>query len=284
MKKVAILTDSTAYLPTAYLKAEQVTTVPLNVIWEEKVFEDGVDITPEEFYEKLKNTKKMPTTSQVSAGRMQEKFQELLDQGFDVLGIFISSTLSGTVQSAQQARELIEKDRERIAIVDSQTTTMAMGFQVLAAARAATQGLSLAECREIAEQARKHTGVYFVVDTLEFLHRGGRIGGAQRFLGTALNMKPILHINDGKIEALQRVRTKGKALDRLIELVEEQCAGKGKIQMAAPNASASEEARQVLDKIAQRLDVSESMITDLSPVIGTHVGPGTVALAYMTEH
>jgi DegV family protein with EDD domain len=284
MKKVAILTDSTAYIPTEYLKAEQVSTVPLNVIWEEKVFEDGVDITPETFYEKLKTAKKMPTTSQVSAGRMQEKFQELLDQGFDVLGIFISSTLSGTVQSAEQARELIEKDRERIAIVDSQTTTMAMGFQVLAAARAASQGLPLAECLEIAEQARKHTGVYFVVDTLEFLHRGGRIGGAQRFLGTALNMKPILHINNGKIEALQRVRTKGKAVDRLIELVEEQCAGKGKTQVAAPNANATEEARLVLEKIAQRLDVSESMVTQLSPVIGTHVGPGTVALAYMTEH
>ena len=283
MKKVAILTDSTAYLPESYLKTEQISTVPLNVIWGEENFEDGISITPEVFYEKMKTTKKMPTTSQVSVGRMQQKFEELLGQGFDVLGIFISSGLSGTVQSALQAKELVEKGQERISIFDSQTTTMAMGFQVLAAARAASQGESLEECLRAAEQARSRTGVYFVVDTLEFLHRGGRIGSAQRFLGTALNMKPILYMNNSKIEALERVRTKGKALDRLVELVTEHCQGKGRVSLATPNANASDEAHSVLEKAAQRLDVDESMVTDLSPVIGTHVGPGTVALAYMTE-
>ncbi len=283
MKKVAVLTDSTAYLPTSYLKTEEINTVPLNVIWEEEIFEDGLNITPDVFYERLKTAKKMPTTSQVSVGRMQQKFQELLAQGFDVLGIFISSGLSGTVQSAFQARELFEKEQERIAVFDSQTTTMAMGFQVLAAARAAKQGLSLKECLEIAEHARQHSGVYFVVDTLEFLHKGGRIGSAQRFLGTALNMKPILQMNQGKIQALERVRTKGKALDRLIELVVEQCNGKGPVHLAAPNANAEGEAQQVLEKAAQRLEIKENLITQLSPVIGTHVGPGTVALAYMTE-
>ena len=284
MKKVAVLTDSTAYLPASYLKVEEIDTVPLNVIWEEEIFEDGVNITPDVFYERLKTAKKMPTTSQVSVGRMQQKFQELLAQGFDVLGIFISSGLSGTVQSAVQARELFEKEQERIAVFDSQTTTMAMGFQVLAAARAAKQGLPLKECLEVAEHARQHSGVYFVVDTLEFLHKGGRIGSAQRFLGTALNMKPILQMNQGKIQALERVRTKGKALDRLIELVVEQCGGKGPVHLAAPNANAAGEAEQVLAKAAQRLEIKENMITQLSPVIGTHVGPGTVALAYMTEH
>lgn len=283
MKKVAVLTDSTAYLPDSYLKTEEINTVPLNVIWENEIFEDGVNITPDAFYERLKTAKKMPTTSQVSVGRMQQKFQELLAQGFDVLGIFISSGLSGTVQSALQARELFEKEQERIAIFDSQTTTMAMGFQVLAAARAARQGLSLKECLEVAEHARQNSGVYFVVDTLEFLHKGGRIGSAQRFLGTALNMKPILQISQGKIQALERVRTKGKALDRLIELVVEQCNGKGSVQLATPNSNAIGEAQQVLEKAAKKLDVKESLITQLSPVIGTHVGPGTVALAYMTE-
>lgn len=283
MKKVAVLTDSTAYIPNSYLKAEEIDTVPLNVIWEDEIFEDGVNITPDVFYERLKTAKKMPTTSQVSVGRMQQKFQELLAQGFDVLGIFISSGLSGTVQSAVQARELLEKEQERIAVFDSQTTTMAMGFQVLAAARAAKQGLSLKECLEVTEHARQHSGVYFVVDTLEFLHKGGRIGSAQRFLGTALNMKPILQMNQGKIQAVERVRTKGKALDRLIELVVEQCGGKGPVHLAAPNANAAGEAEQVLAKAAQRLEIKENMITQLSPVIGTHVGPGTVALAYMTE-
>ena len=283
MKKVAILTDSTAYLPESYLQAEQISTVPLNVIWGEENFEDGISITPDVFYEKIRTAKKMPTTSQVSVGIIHQKFEELIGQGFDVLGIFISSGLSGTVQSALQAKELIENGRERISIFDSQTTTMAMGFQVLAAARAASQGQSLTECLQAAEQARSRTGVYFVVDTLEYLHRGGRIGSAQRFLGTALNMKPILYMNNSKIEALERVRTKGKALDRLVELVTEHCHGKGKISLAAPNSNAADEAQAVLEKASQRLDVAESMVAQLSPVIGTHVGPGTVALAYMTE-
>jgi DegV family protein with EDD domain len=284
MKKVAILTDSTAYLPESTLQAEGIHTVPLNVIWGEEVFEDGVSIAPNAFYDRLKTAKQMPTTSQVSVGRMSEKFKELLGQGFDVLGIFISSSISGTVQSAQQARdELDEKEQSRVAVFDSQQTTMSMGFQVLAAARAAKQGASLDECLKVTEQARERSGVIFVVDTLEFLHRGGRIGGAQRFFGTALNMKPILQMNNGKIEALERVRTKNKALDRLVELVVERCAGKGKIQIAAPNSQAGDEARQVVEKISQRIEVSESMVTELSPVIGTHVGPGTVAIAFMTE-
>jgi DegV family protein with EDD domain len=282
MRKVAILTDSTAYLPESYLQKEHISTVPLNVIWGEESFEDGVNITPDAFYNRLKTAKQMPTTSQVAVGLMQKKFDELLVQDLDVLGIFISSQLSGTIQSAMQARDLLEKGSERVQIVDSQSTTMAMGFQALAAARAASQGASLQDCLQIAEDARNRSGVYFVVDTLEFLHRGGRIGSAQRFLGTALNMKPILRMNNGKIEALERVRTKGKALDRLVELVAEQCAGKGQVQLAAPHAQAAEEAQKVLERMSQRLETTENLVTELSPVIGTHVGPGTVALAYMT--
>jgi DegV family protein with EDD domain len=284
MNRVAVLTDSTAYLPRHLLAEEGIHTVPLNVIWGEEVFEDGVNIFPSAFYERLKTARKMPTTSQVTVGRMLEKFNELLQQDFDVLGIFISGALSGTLQSAAQARqELDEKLQARIAVFNSRSTTMAMGFQVLAAARAAHAGASLAECLQTAEQARNRSGVYFVVDTLEFLHRGGRIGGAQRFLGTALNMKPILQMKDGKIEALERVRTRGKAQERLVELVVEQCTGKGPVQVAGLHANAPEDARQVLEKVYERLEVSESFLTELSPVIGTHAGPGTVALAFMTE-
>ena len=284
MNKVAVLTDSTAYLPQDILKAEGIHSLPLNVIWGEEVFEDGVSITPDVFYERLKTAKQMPTTSQVSVGRMDAKFRELLAQGFDVLGIFISAGISGTVQSAMQARdELDDQEKSRVAVFDSQQTTMSMGFQVLAAAHAAKQGASLAECLKTVQEARERSGVLFVVDTLEFLHRGGRIGSAQRFLGTALNMKPILQMNNGKIEALERVRTKGKALDRLVELIVERCADRGAVRIAAPNAQASDEAKQVIEKIKQRLNVTESMLTELSPVIGTHVGPGTVAIAFLTE-
>ncbi len=280
MTKVTILTDSTAYLPLDQLAKYNISTIPLEVIWGEETFQDGVTIQPEAFYQRLKTAKIMPSTSQPSAGAMKEKFSSLLGQDVSILGIFISSKLSGTIQSALQAREMLGNGAEKIEIFDSQTTTMAMGFQVLAAARAATAGASLKECLAAAEEAREKTGVHFVVDTLEFLHRGGRIGGAQRFLGTALNMKPILKIHAGKIEAEERVRTKSKALERLIEMVIEDCHGKSPVSLAALHAQSLPEAEAVLGKASARLNPVETFTCELSPVIGTHVGPGTIALAY----
>ena len=280
MKKVAILTDSTAYLPQDQMEKYGISSVPLAVIWGEETFEDGVTITPEEFYIRLKTAKIMPSTSQPSVGKMQDAFKVLLDQNYEVLGIFISSKLSGTMQSALQAQEMLPKT-SKVEVLDSETTTLAMGFQVLAAARAAADGASLDECRAMAEQARQKSGVYFMVDTLEFLYRGGRIGGGARFLGTALNMKPILYMHNGKIESLERVRTKGKALDRLIELVGEKCAGKTPIRLASSHATSPEEAETLVAKAKERLNPVETIIGELSPVIGSHVGPGTVALAYM---
>ncbi|GAB4493915.1 MAG: DegV family protein [Anaerolineales bacterium] len=280
MKKVAVLTDSTAYLPQDLLARYNIATIPLQVIWGEETFLDGVTIQPGAFYQRLQAAQTMPSTSQPSAGAMKEAFVRLLEQDSAVLGIFISSKLSGTIQSAIQGREMVGQDAQNIEIFDSQTTTMAMGFQVLAAARAAAEGESLQECVTAAEQARQHIGVHFVVDTLEFLHRGGRIGGAQRFLGTALNMKPILKIHEGKIQAEERVRTKGKALERLVEIVSEECRGKAPVRLAALHANSLAEAQSVLDKASALLNPIETFTCELSPVIGTHVGPGTIALAY----
>jgi DegV family protein with EDD domain len=214
MGKVAVVTDSTAYIPPDLLQRYRITVTPQILIWGEETFQDGVDIQPSEFYQRLRTAKIMPTTSQVSVVTMQNTFQRLVDEGHEVLGIFISSKLSGTIQSAVQAREAMGAAAEKVAIVDSLTTAMAMGFIALTAARAAQEGASLQECQKLAEAAREHTGVYFVVDTLEFLHRGGRIGGAQRFLGTLLNMKPVLTLEGGRVEAVERVRTKGKAIER----------------------------------------------------------------------
>jgi len=173
------------------------------------------------------------------------------------------------------------KSGEKVTVIDSYSTAMAMGFQVLAAARAAEAGASLKEVVALAEKAREHTGVYFAVDTLEFLHRGGRIGGAQRFLGTALNMKPILAVLDGRVEAIERIRTKGKALERVIELVVEKTKGQSPIRLSTLHANAPEEARQILEKAASILNPDETVFADVSPVIANHAGPGTVGLAYM---
>ncbi|MFO3797417.1 MAG: DegV family protein [Anaerolineales bacterium] len=281
MGKVAVVTDSTAYLPPDLVQKYGIAVTPQILIWGDETFRDGVDIQPEEFYQRLKTAKVMPTTSQVPVVTMQNTFQNLIESGHEVLGIFISSKLSGTIQSALQAKESMGAAGEKVVIVDSLTTAMAMGFIALAAARAAQDGASLGECQQVAEKAREHVGVYFVVDTLEFLHRGGRIGGAQRFLGTALNMKPVLSLRDGRVEAVERIRTKGKAIERVLELVAEEVRGRSPVRLATLHANAAEEAKQLLERASVMFQATESIFSEVSPVIGTHTGPGTVGLAYM---
>jgi DegV family protein with EDD domain len=281
MSKVAIVTDSTAYIPNNLLREYNITVTPLILIWGDETFQDGVDIQPDEFYKKLETAKVMPTTSLVAIGTMKDTFEKLLDAGYDVLGIFISAKLSGTMQSATQALEMLPKAADKIAILDSNSTSMAMGFHVLTAARAAQGGAKLAECRALAEKAREHTGVYFVVDTLEFLRRGGRIGGAQAMLGSALNIKPLLELRDGRIESVEKVRTKSKAIDRMIELVAKRVAGRTPVRLATLHANAEAEAKSALETAAALLNPVEEILASVSPAIGTHAGPGTVGLAFM---
>jgi DegV family protein with EDD domain len=281
MGKVAIVTDSSAYIPKDLVKNLNITVVPLVVIWGNETLEDGLDILPEQFYNRLKTAKELPTTSQVSVPNMHKAYSGLLDQGYEVLGIFLSSKLSGTMQSATQGRDELTSGKDKITLVDSYTTAMAMGFHVMAAAKAAAQGASVSECKKIAEDAQKSSGIYFVVDTLEFLHRGGRIGGARRFIGSALNIKPILTVADGKVEAAGSVRTKAKAVKHIVELVHEQCKGKNTVHLATLHANAEQEAKEILKTAGQGLNVVESVLSEVSPAIGTHTGPGTVGLAYM---
>jgi len=281
MSKVAVVTDSTAYIPPDLVKKHNITVVPQVLIWDDKTYRDGVDIQPSEFFARLKTSKTMATTSQVSVADMQSIFQNLVEQGFDVLGIFISAKLSGTIQSATQARELMGSAGEKVNIVDSNSTAMAMGFQALTVARAIEGGADLKECVALAEKAREQTGVFFAVDTLEFLHRGGRIGGAQRFLGTLLNMKPILAVQEGRVEGLERIRTKNKAHERILELVMEQTKGRSPIHLATLHANAPEDAKVLLEKADNELHPEESVFSEVSPVVANHAGPGTVGLAYM---
>ena len=179
-KKVAIVTDSTAYIPEEFVQKYNITILPLEVIWGEETLKDGVDISPNEFYTRLQSAKIMPSTSQVTIPYMQDAFEKLIAKDYEVLGMFISEKLSGTINSAVQGKTAMKNGQELVHIFDSQSTAMALGFQALAVARAAQDGANIADCIALAEKARANTGVYFAVDTLEFLHRGGRIGGAKR--------------------------------------------------------------------------------------------------------
>lgn len=280
-KKVAVITDSTAYLPQALNEKHNITVLPLEVIWGEETLKDGVDISPSEFYARLQTTKIMPSTSQVTIPFMQAAFERLLAEDYEVLGIFISGKLSGTINSAVQGKADLKNGGELVHIFDSRTTAMALGWQVLAVARAAQDGASIQDCLAVAEKARANTGVYFAVDTLEFLHRGGRIGGAKRLLGTAMKIKPVLSVQDGAVASIESVRTKRKAQARVLDIVAEEIGDRAPISLATIQANATEDAKKLLEMAQERLDVKEVIYSEVSPVIGTHVGPGTVGLAYM---
>ncbi len=280
MSKTAIVTDSTAYLPEEIISTYHINVVPLVVIWGEETFLDNVEMGPEEFYKRLSTAAQMPSTSQPTILAFYDIFKKLHAEGYDILTIVISSALSGTLDSAFQAKKMLPD--VNIALVDSQSTSLPMAFMVLAAARAAKTGMPLEECVKVVETVRDHTQVFFALDTLEFLHRGGRIGGASRFLGTALKLKPILILEDGKIEALEKVRTSKRAHERLIELVEAEVSNKSPINfLGVVHAAAEETAQELLKVVEQKFEPDELMFATLSPVLGTHTGPGTIGIAYV---
>jgi len=279
MRKVKVITDSTAYLPETIRKKYDIAVIPLTLIWNNETFQDGVDITPSQFYQRLQSSDTLPSTSQPSIEAFKEIFQQQIHAGNDIIAILISSRISGTVESALQAKQ--DLGTERVAIVDSRTSGMAMGLQVLSVAKLASQGASGSQCRTLAEQAREKTQVYFAVDTLEFLHRGGRIGGAKRLLGTMLDIKPILEMREGQIEAVDQVRTQRRATTRIIQLMDEAMEQDQKLLLAVMHSNAPQRARALLNQAQEKFTPVEAYLADLSPVIGTHVGPGTLALAAM---
>jgi len=280
MSKVAIVTDSTAYIPKELVDKYQITVAPQVLIWGDEIFEDGIDISPTEFYTRLAKAEIMPTTSQVAVPTFEEIFKRLHAEGKEILAILVSDKLSKSTNSAELARQMVPE--ATIEILNSESIAMELGFHVLAAARTAAEGADLMACKAVAKAAQAKSGVLFVVDTLEFLHRGGRIGGASRLLGTALKLKPLLEIRDGQIEPIEKIRTKKKAHDRLIELVTERVSKlEGSIRLATLHANNMEDAEVILDKLRKDLNPVESIYSEVSPVVGTHCGPGTVGIAYM---
>lgn len=283
MSKVAIVTDSSAYIPGNLSQELPIFVIPLILLWDNQSLKDLEDITTDQFYERLKNSTSSPSTSQPSPNVFKEKYQSLLSKGYEILSIHISGKLSGTMDSAVKAKEMLPG--EKIRIIDSESTSMAMGFQILMAARLAAQGASLEECEKIALQAKGKSGVYFVVKTLEYLKRGGRIGAAAAFLGTVMDLKPILSLKDGVIEPVEKVRTMSKAVDRMLDLVEQKLVkADGKIHLSSLYTDGNEAAQILMDRAIQRLGKAnfvESTLSPVSPVIGAHTGPGTLGLCYL---
>ena len=237
-------------------------------------------IDPPTFYKRLSHSADIPTTAQASAGEFANLFAEAAHNADGIVGVFISTGLSGTVASALAAQELLPD--LPIEVVDSRSTSMGQGFVALAAARAAAEGKGLAEVAAAARELVPRVNVLFVVETLEYLHRGGRIGGASRLLGSALRIKPLLHLTEGRIDALERVRTKRKAVERMLEVMRER-VGNAPVHAAVIHANVPEEAVRLQEQVRERFPYAELHLAELSPVIGTHVGPGTVGVAFYAE-
>lgn len=278
--KVAIVTDSTAYIPKDLIERYGIYVIPNIVVWSGKSYRDGIDLHARDFFERLKVDPVHPTTSVASLGDMKEVYARAAESAEAVVGIHLSTKLSNTYAVAREACSLIPG--KEFHIVDSETTSMAMGFITLAAAKAAAEGQTGAQVAQLARAAVSRVGLVLTMETLKYLQRGGRIGPAQAFVGGVLDLKPILQVRDGIVQPVERVRSKKKAIQRLIELVRERVAGKSDIRLAAIHALAEAEAKEMLAAAQAQLGsaVVEAMVTDVAATVAVHTGPGTVGLAF----
>jgi len=274
MSRVAIVTDSTADLPDDITRSRAITVVPLTVTLEGRDYLDGVDITADDFYRRLQSANGSATTSQPAPVRFQEAYQRLLQDHDEVVSIHISEKLSGTYAAAVQGAELAGAGG-RVRVFDSGMVSMPLGLMVLAATEAAGGGAGAPAVVEQLEELRRRVGVFFMVATLEYLRRGGRIGAANALLGSVLQVKPVLTIRDGEVTPLERVRTHDRALARVIELVREQDRGQGLCAIVG-HAASEAAAERIAAEIEPGCDTL--LVQPLGPVVGAHAGPGTVGV------
>jgi len=273
---IQIVTDSSAYLPADLVQQHNIHVIPLKVHFGAQTYRDEIDLSHQEFYRMLAEAETLPTTSQPSAGEFFDLYSGLSKDGHEIISIHLSSKLSGTISSAQSAKEMLPE--AMISIIDSASTAMGLGLMVLTAARAAAEGKTTAEIVTAVEKMIPAMNVVFVVDTLEYLQKGGRIGGAAALVGTLLKVKPILCLKDGRVEPLDKVRSKRKALARLLEVTEERVGPGTPMRVAVLHAQVPDEARELEQKVRARFNCAECYFSELGPVLGTHTGPGVVGL------
>ena len=280
MAKVKIVTDSTADIPAGVREALGIVSVPLKVHFGEETFRDGVDITANTFYPKLQSSSQLPTTSQPSPVDFMEVYKQIIEENGDdtaIISFHISAALSGTYQSAVLAKSLLEQ-QATIEIVDTRLTCSGLGMMVIAAAKAAQAGQSVEDITAMTEQLRHDLRLYFIVDTLEYLQKGGRIGKASAFIGSLLNIKPILTVDSGgEVAPLDKVRGSKKAVARIIDMLKADFAQQP-LDICIAHSEAREGAEQLMELITANFEVSSSSYTEIGPVIGAHVGPGALSV------
>ena len=279
---VAVVTDSTAYLPASVLFARSVRVVPLEVRWGERIGREGVDIDAAELSSALADRHLDVQTSRPSAAEFVDCYRELLAAGASgVVSVHLSRELSGTWEAARLAADDVGPDRVRV--VDSRATGMGLGYAVLAAADAAEAGLPGAAVEAAAADVAARCRMFFSVDTLDRLRRGGRIGAAAALFGTALGVKPLLHLAQGRISPLEKVRTTARAAQRLVELAAA-VAGEQPVDLAVHHLAAADRAEEVAARLRERIaGVDRLLVSEVGAVIGAHVGPGLLGVVVVPK-
>jgi DegV family protein with EDD domain len=277
MGKIAFVTDSTAYLTPEQAEQNGIHVVPLSVIFEDQSYREGVDIASDEFYARLAEAKTLPTTSQPAPGEFARVFERLLQDHDSVLCLLLSGGLSGTVRSAETAAQMVGGD---VTVVDSRITSYGIAGPLLDGVALARQGGTKEDILDLWQKELTEMRAYFVIDTLEYLHRGGRIGGAAAAFGALLQIKPILTMNDGRIDLFEKVRTHRRAMERMLAQFDSAAATGQPLQVGVVHSRRLDDAIQLRDELVAKYPNIQAEISELGPVIGTHTGPGVLALIY----
>lgn len=280
---IKIVTDSTSYISDEYIKKYDIKLVSLNVIIN-GVSSREIDIENEVFYEEIRNSKEIPKSSQPIPNEMLNTFKEIVKDGDSIVGIFLSSKMSGTYSNANMIKDMILEDYPdaEIHILDSKTNCMQMGFAVIEAARTASEGKSINEVINAANHVINNSRFLFTPETLEYLKKGGRIGGAAALFGNVLQIKPILTVVNGETSVFKKVRTRKKAIEEIVKTVLEEIEAKGFGDIVVHHINCQEDglklAKALENKLGKKVDIQS-----IGPVIGVHVGPGSIGIAYYTK-
>ncbi|MCH1626373.1 DegV family protein [Fredinandcohnia quinoae] len=280
MRKVKIVTDSTVDLSEDMIKSLELEVVPLSITINGETYLDRVDITPQQFIEKMKQSEELPKSSQPAVGHFLELYNRLASDGYDIISIHMTGGMSGTVSSAENAAQITDAN---VKVIDSMYISQALGFQVVEAAKMAKEGKTIEEISARIDEIRKNTKLFVTVDTLDNLVKGGRIGRGKALIGSLLNIKPIASLDDGVYTPVSKVRSSAQIVKYLSKQFFEDAAGKIIKGVGITHADAFELANDLKNTISKLTGYTEIDIEDTTPVISTHTGPGAIGFMYYLE-
>ncbi len=281
MSKIAVVTDSVATIPADLVKKYNIFVAPVHIIWDKVDYRDSVDLKTNEFYARLRKSKTLPTTSSGIQGDFLEIFEGLRGKVDGIVTLALTGALGAAYNSALNAKEMVPDIP--IEVIDTRTAMMAQGFSVLAAAKVAVAGGTISEVAKAALTILPKTHIFWAMDTLEYLRKGGRVSLPQAILASWLQVKPITGLKDGKVEPLARVRSKAKVMDKLLELMDERVNNSSPLHVSVIHSDSPREAEQLEQKVVAKYKPVELIRSEVTPVIGTHTGPGTLGLAFYNE-